>query len=189
MALAWVAFDVAVLRARVLPQWTGFLLLGGVLLLAAGSAQPGPAQLVCAGIRDLAFGGMGLSLLTGTAHLHPGLWSLPIQAGGTGADLPPGGRLGLPRGDVARSWRRRLDTYAGSGEAVEVNVSDASQRALTAAVSEALRRDCGMVLQHTTEVGFGAYANHVLAGAEAYAQLRGVDPQRVARRVRLAPGL
>jgi hypothetical protein len=64
MVLAGSAFGVAVIRARVLPRWTGMLLIVGVILVAVSSPLPGAAQALCAGVRDLAFAGMGLSLLT-----------------------------------------------------------------------------------------------------------------------------
>ena len=56
----------AVVRARVLPRWTGVLLIVGVVLVALGVRATGPAQMLSAGVRDLAFAGMGLSLLTRT---------------------------------------------------------------------------------------------------------------------------
>lgn len=64
MVLAGSAFGVAVVRAGVLPRWTGVLLIVGVVLVALSSPLPGAAQTLCAGVRDLAFAGMGLSLLT-----------------------------------------------------------------------------------------------------------------------------
>jgi hypothetical protein len=67
MVLAGSAFGLAVIKAGVLPRWTGVLLICGVVLVALASPLPGPAQTLCAGVRDLAFAGMGLSLLT-----HPG---------------------------------------------------------------------------------------------------------------------
>ncbi len=68
MVLAGSAFGVAVVRAGVLPRWTGVLLLVGVVLVALASPLPGAAQMLCAGVRDLAFAGMGLSLLTRPTH-------------------------------------------------------------------------------------------------------------------------
>jgi hypothetical protein len=68
MLVAGSAFGVAVVRARVLPRWTGVLLLAGVILVALASMLPGALQMLCAGVRDLAFAGMGLSLLT---HREP----------------------------------------------------------------------------------------------------------------------
>jgi hypothetical protein len=64
MVLAGSAFGVAVVNAGVLPRWTGALLLVGVVLVALASPLPGIVQMLCAGVRDLAFAGMGLSLLT-----------------------------------------------------------------------------------------------------------------------------
>ena len=54
----------ATVGAGVLPRWTGVLLIVGVVLVALASPLPGAAQTLCAGVRDLAFAGMGLSLLT-----------------------------------------------------------------------------------------------------------------------------
>lgn len=58
------AFGVAVLKAQVLPRWTGMTLVAGVILVALSSVLPGIAQTICAGVRDLGFAGMGLFLLT-----------------------------------------------------------------------------------------------------------------------------
>jgi hypothetical protein len=63
MVLAGSCFGVAVVRARVLPRWTGVLLLIGVVLVALSAPLPAAAQMLSAGVRDLAFAGMGLSLL------------------------------------------------------------------------------------------------------------------------------
>lgn len=64
MVLAGSAFGAAVVRAGVLPRWTGVLLIVGVVLVALASPLPGAVQTLCAGVRDLAFASMGLSLLT-----------------------------------------------------------------------------------------------------------------------------
>jgi hypothetical protein len=64
MVLAGSAFGVAVIRARVLPRWTGMLLIVGLVLVALASPLPDAAQVLSAGVRDLAFAAMGLSLLT-----------------------------------------------------------------------------------------------------------------------------
>jgi hypothetical protein len=63
MVLAGSCFGVAVIKARVLPRWTGVLLLVGVVLVALSTPLPQAAQMLSAGVRDLAFAGMGLSLL------------------------------------------------------------------------------------------------------------------------------
>jgi hypothetical protein len=63
MVLAGLAFGWAVIRASVFPRWTGATLMIGVVLVAASSGLPEAAQTVSAGVRDLAFAGMGASLL------------------------------------------------------------------------------------------------------------------------------
>jgi hypothetical protein len=63
MVLAGLAFGVAVVRAGVLPRWTGVALMAGVVLVAVSSGLPDSAQTAAAGVRDLAFAGMGASLL------------------------------------------------------------------------------------------------------------------------------
>jgi hypothetical protein len=63
MVIAGIAFGVAVVRARVLPRWTGAALIGGMLLMTVATALPDAAQTAAAGVRDLAFAGMGAALL------------------------------------------------------------------------------------------------------------------------------
>lgn len=70
MLAAGSAFGVAVVRAQVLPRWTGQLLVMGVALVALGSFLPAPVQVVCAGVRDLAFAGMGLCLAAHTPRIR-----------------------------------------------------------------------------------------------------------------------
>lgn len=70
MLVAGSAFGVAVVRAGVLPRWTGQVLVVGVVLVALASFLPAPVQVLCAGVRDLAFAGMGLSLLARARHIH-----------------------------------------------------------------------------------------------------------------------
>jgi hypothetical protein len=65
MVLAGVAFGVAVIRAGVLPRWTGVALIAGGMLIALSSGMPDVARTAAAGIRDLGFAGMGVALLTG----------------------------------------------------------------------------------------------------------------------------
>ena len=70
MVLAGLGFGYAVLRAAVLPRWTGIALGAGVVLVALSQNMPGGVQLVAAAIRDLGFFGMGASLLRPTrAHV------------------------------------------------------------------------------------------------------------------------
>ena len=63
MVIAGLAFGLAVIRAGVLPRWTGVTLMVGVVLVAVSSVLPALAQTASAGVRDLAFAGMGTSLL------------------------------------------------------------------------------------------------------------------------------
>ncbi len=66
MVLAGLGFGAAVVRARVLPPWTGYALGVGVVLVALTQGAPEGVQLGAAGVRDLAFAGMGLALLRGS---------------------------------------------------------------------------------------------------------------------------
>jgi hypothetical protein len=63
MVLAGVGFGIAVIRARVLPWWTGATLIAGMLLMSATTGLPAGAQTAAAGVRDLAFAAMGAALL------------------------------------------------------------------------------------------------------------------------------
>jgi hypothetical protein len=70
MVIAGVGFGYAVSRAGVLPRWTGMALAFGVVLVPLSMSLPdmvGPDMvgLVGVGIRDLAFAGMGATLLRG----------------------------------------------------------------------------------------------------------------------------
>jgi hypothetical protein len=64
MVLAGVGFGVAVIRAKVLPRWTGVMLMAGVVLVSVSQTLPEGPQLLAAALRDLGFAGMGASLLT-----------------------------------------------------------------------------------------------------------------------------
>jgi hypothetical protein len=63
MVFGGLAFGLAVIRAGVLPRLTGRVLMAGVVLVAASSGLPEIAQTTAAGVRDVAFAGMGASLL------------------------------------------------------------------------------------------------------------------------------
>ncbi len=63
MVLAGLGFGIAVITAGVLPRWTGAVLMAGVVLVAISQNWPAAVQVVAAGIRDLAFAGMGVALL------------------------------------------------------------------------------------------------------------------------------
>ncbi|TPG32702.1 hypothetical protein [Mycolicibacterium hodleri] len=68
MVFAGIGFGMAVMRARVLPRWTGVALAVGVVAVAATQAAPEGVQLVAAGIRAVAFGGMGFALTKWSGH-------------------------------------------------------------------------------------------------------------------------
>jgi len=63
LLVAGLSFGYAVVRARVLPRWTGIALMAGVVLVSFSQDMSEGAQLVAAGIRDLGFAGMGAALL------------------------------------------------------------------------------------------------------------------------------
>jgi hypothetical protein len=79
MLVAGSAFGVAVIRAGVLPRWTGVMLVVGVILVGASSVLPAIAQTASAGVRDLAFAGMGASLLVARRWQHrPSVQALTV---------------------------------------------------------------------------------------------------------------
>jgi hypothetical protein len=63
MILAGIGFGAAVIRARVLPRWTGATLIADMLVMATTVSLPAAAQAASAGVRDLAFAAMGAVLL------------------------------------------------------------------------------------------------------------------------------
>ncbi|MDX6553209.1 MAG: hypothetical protein QOH74_1697 [Gaiellales bacterium] len=63
MVLAGSCFAYAVIRARVLPRWTGMTLVAGVVMVAAAQGLSEPLQLLAAATRDVGFAGMGAALL------------------------------------------------------------------------------------------------------------------------------
>lgn len=68
MILAGIIFGVAVVRAHVLPRWTGVTLVAGMIMMAVTAGLPKVTQTMSAGIRDLAFAGMGVALLRRVAR-------------------------------------------------------------------------------------------------------------------------
>jgi hypothetical protein len=56
-------FGIAVMRARVLPAWTGLCLIAGVLLVAAASELSTTARTLAEAVTVTAFVGMGWRLL------------------------------------------------------------------------------------------------------------------------------
>jgi hypothetical protein len=63
MVLGGFAFGVAVIRAAVLPRWTGVLLMVGVVAVAAASAAPNIVRTIAATLPAAAFAGMGFALI------------------------------------------------------------------------------------------------------------------------------
>lgn len=63
MVVGGVAFGVAVVRAGVLPRWTGLCLAIGVVLVAAASGLPNFGRLLAEAVVVTAFTGMGWALL------------------------------------------------------------------------------------------------------------------------------
>jgi hypothetical protein len=63
MVVAGLLLGVCVFRANVLPRWTGITLCVGMLLMAVTAGLSETLRTVSAGVRDLAFAGMGASLL------------------------------------------------------------------------------------------------------------------------------
>ena len=68
MVLAGLGLGVAIIRAGVLPAWTGVALIIGVVAVSATQGAPEGIQLVAAGIRALAFAGMGLAVIRSAAR-------------------------------------------------------------------------------------------------------------------------
>lgn len=104
MILSGLAIGLAVVRARVLPRWTGFALMTGMVLIAASSGLPDVARTASSGIRDVAFAGMGASLLT--AHRpgsrSPRSDSVQEDAFGDEPDRPGRVRMTNVRAEVSR---------------------------------------------------------------------------------------
>ncbi len=63
MIVTGLVFGYAVVRAGVLPRWTGWLLMLGMLSMIVATALPDVVQTGSAALRDVAFAGMGAALL------------------------------------------------------------------------------------------------------------------------------
>jgi hypothetical protein len=100
-------FGYAVLRAHVLPRWTGVALAAGVVLVAVSQNMPEGVQVVAAAIRDLGFLGMGASLMRAPAAERiregtpdPQSGDLPVVAMARAKESPAfAGRFESRRGD------------------------------------------------------------------------------------------
>jgi hypothetical protein len=64
MVVGGLAFGLAIVRAGVLPRWTGVCLMIGVVLVAAASGLPNVERTVAEAVPATAFTGMGLALLS-----------------------------------------------------------------------------------------------------------------------------
>jgi len=71
MVLSGIGFGAAVVRAGVLPAWTGWLLALGVILVAATQGAGDGVELIAAGVRAAAFAGMGAALLASSRVRTP----------------------------------------------------------------------------------------------------------------------
>jgi hypothetical protein len=63
MVVAGLCLGLAVVRAAVLPRWTGYTLIAGVCLVAVTTGLPGPVRTAAATVRAAALVGMGLAIL------------------------------------------------------------------------------------------------------------------------------
>lgn len=93
MVLAGVTFGAAVIRAHVVPRWTGITLIVGMALMTVTAGLPDATRTVAAGVRDLAFAGMGASLLRTPRPIRqlPAVAHVAKCIGG--ADIVSGGRV------------------------------------------------------------------------------------------------
>jgi hypothetical protein len=82
MVLAGVGFGAAVIRAQVLPRWTGITLIVGMVLMAVTAGLPDVTQTMAAAVRDLAFVGMGAAVLRRAQPEHRSAVSLRVGASG-----------------------------------------------------------------------------------------------------------
>ena len=70
MIVAGIGFGIAVIRARVLPWWTGATLIAGMVLMVGTLSLPAAAQTASAAVRDLGFAVMGAELLLRGGRHH-----------------------------------------------------------------------------------------------------------------------
>ncbi len=76
MVFAGLGFGIAVIRAKVLPAWTGVALMAGVILVSLSQSLPEGPQVLAASIRDLGFAGMGAALLRWHPDATKPLWGV-----------------------------------------------------------------------------------------------------------------
>jgi hypothetical protein len=63
MLVAGIGFGYSIIKTRAYPRWTGGTLIFGVVLVSATQGAPEGVELLAALLRDIAWAGMGLSLL------------------------------------------------------------------------------------------------------------------------------
>ena len=80
MIVAGIGFGIAVIRARVLPWWTGAILIAGMFLMVATLSLPAATRTASAGVRDLGFAAMGAVLLVRGRRHHRGTAALISRA-------------------------------------------------------------------------------------------------------------
>jgi len=81
MVVAGIAFGYAVVRAGVLPRWTGIALAIGVVLLPVSMGLADIVGLVGVGLRDLGFAGMGAAILHSRPAFDPLVLGSAVYAG------------------------------------------------------------------------------------------------------------
>jgi hypothetical protein len=87
MVVAGVGFGDAVIRARVFPAWTGLSLTAGVILVAITQDATYIVQLTSAGVRDVAFAGMGVAPLRRARHMPESTFASTSPPPAVGATL------------------------------------------------------------------------------------------------------
>jgi hypothetical protein len=116
MVLAGLGFGVAVIRAKVLPAWTGIALMAGVVLVSLSQTLPEGPQVLAAAIRDLGFGGMGAALLgahAGSGH-HPAAYVVGASMiDKSPQEVPVSGTVPAETAPTAALVARRRDRIPG----------------------------------------------------------------------------
>jgi pyruvate/2-oxoglutarate dehydrogenase complex dihydrolipoamide acyltransferase (E2) component len=119
MLAGGLAFGLAVVRAGVLPRWTGWCLMLGVVLVVSASGLSNVARTVAAALPATAFAGMGWALLTRRPRVsHPRPASSPTTDDVTVRPFPSSRRLVLA---AVRAGRRIVPMYG----LFEVDVTEA----------------------------------------------------------------
>jgi hypothetical protein len=80
MLVGGLAFGLAVVRAGVLPRWTGVCLMVGVVLVAAASGLPNIARALAETVPAIAFIGMGFALLNERRTFRAQITSMTLPA-------------------------------------------------------------------------------------------------------------